>query len=66
MYNGSEFKSKAMYFWSKHFGIKLHFIQTGKPTRNAFVESFNGRMREYRLDLPWFASIEDTRSTIDS
>ena len=34
-------------------------------TRNAFVESFNGKMREYCLKLHWFASTEDARSTID-
>ncbi len=64
--NGSEFTSKAMYFWAKKAGVKLHFIQPGKPTQNAFVESFNGKMREYCLDLHWFASIEDARSTIDN
>jgi putative transposase len=63
--NGPEFTSKAMYFWSKHTGVKLHFIQPGKPTQNAFVESFNGKLREYCLDLHWFTSIEDARSTID-
>jgi putative transposase len=64
--NGSEFTSKAMYFWAKKAGVKLHFIQPGKPTQNAFVESFNGKMREYCLDLHWFASIEDARTTIDN
>ena len=41
--------------------MKLHFIQPGKPTQNAFVESFNGKFREYCLDLNWFTSIEDAR-----
>jgi putative transposase len=59
--NGPEFTSKAMYFWAKRAGVKLHFIQPGKPTQNAFVESFNGKLREYCLDLHWFASIEDAR-----
>jgi putative transposase len=63
--NGSEFTSKAMFFWSKDRGVKLHFIQPGKPTQNAFVESFNGKFRGYCLDLHWFASIDDARSTID-
>ncbi len=64
--NGPEFTSKAMFFWSKHTGVKLHFIQPGKPTQNAFVESFNGKFREYCLNLHWFASLEDSRSTIDA
>lgn len=63
--NGPEFTSKAMFFWSQRTGVKLHFIQPGKPTQNAFVESFNGKFRDYCLDLNWFASIEDARSTVD-
>ena len=63
--NGPEFTSKAMYFWAKKAGVKLHFIQQGKPTQNAFVESFNGKLREYCLDLHWFASIEDARSILN-
>ena len=49
--NGPEFTSKAMFFWAKRTGVKLHFIQLGKPTQNAFVESFNGKFREYCLNL---------------
>lgn len=63
---GPEFTSKAMFFWSKHTGAKLHFIQPGKPTQNAFVVSFNGKFREYCLNLHWFASLEDARATIDA
>ena len=63
--NGPEFTSKAMFFWAKRTGGKLHFIQPGKPTQNAFVESFNGKFREYCLNLNWFTGREDARSTID-
>ena len=63
--NGPEFTSKAMFFWAKRT-VKLHFIQPGKPTQNAFVESFNGKFREYCLDLNWFASLDDARSTINT
>jgi putative transposase len=45
--------------------VKRHFIQPGKPTQNSFVESFNGKLREYCLNLHWFASIEDARSIIN-
>jgi putative transposase len=55
-----------MFFWAKKRGIELLFIQPGKPTQNAFVESFNGKFREYRLDLDWFASIDDARAIIDT
>ncbi len=63
--NGPEFTSKAMFFWSRRTGAKLHFIQPGKPTQNAFIESFNGKFREYCLNLNWFASLEDARHTIE-
>ena len=64
--NGPEFTGKAMFFWSRQTGVKLHFIQPGKPTQNAFVESFNGKFRDYCLDLHWFASLEDARSEIET
>ena len=53
-----------MFFWAKRTGVKLHCIQPGKPTQNAFVESFYGKLREYCLDLHWFASLDDARSII--
>jgi putative transposase len=64
--NGPEFTSKALFFWARRAGVKLHFIQPGKPTQNAFVESFNGKFRDYCMDLNWFASLEDARSTIEA
>ena len=64
--NGPELTSKALFFWSRQSGVKLHFIQPGKPTQNAFVESINGKFRDYCLNLHWFASLEDARSTIDA
>lgn len=66
MDNGPELTSKAMFFWARKRGVKLHFIQPGKPTQNAFVESFNGKFREYCLDLNWFANLADARLTIES
>jgi putative transposase len=63
--NGPELTSKAMFLWSQRRGVKLHFIQPGKPTQNAFVESFNGKFREYCLDLNWFTSLEDARLRIE-
>jgi putative transposase len=64
--NGPELTAKAMFLWSQRRGVKLHFIQPGKPTQNAFVESFNARFREYCLDLNWFTSLEDARVRIQS
>ena len=44
-YNGTELTSKAMFFWTGDTGVKLGFIQPGKPTQNAFAESLNGEFR---------------------
>ena len=44
--NGTEFTSKAMLKWSMDKGIKLNFIEPGKPTQNAFIQSFNGKLRQ--------------------
>lgn len=54
-----------MVFWSRKSGVKLHFIQPGKPTPNAFVESFNGRFRDGCLNQHWFKNIADARAIID-
>lgn len=63
--NGPELTCKAMFFWSQEFGVKLHFIQPGKPTQNAFVESFNGRFREGCLNQLWFRTLPHARTVID-
>ena len=64
--NGPEFTGKALFFWSKANGVKLHFIQPGKPTQNAFVESFNGKFRDGCLNQHWFKDIQEARSIIDN
>jgi len=65
MDNGPEFTSKALFFWSRKTGVKLHFIQPGKPTQNAFVESFNGKFRDGCLNQHWFRDLEDARRIIE-
>ena len=44
--NGPEFTSRHFLAWCVERGIELIYIQPGKPTQNAYVESFNGRLRE--------------------
>ncbi len=63
--NGPELTSKAMFFWSHDSGVKLNFIQPGKPMQNAFAESFNGRFREGCLGQHWFKSLTHARFVID-
>ena len=52
--NGSEFISKIMDKWAYERGIELDFSRPGKPTDNAKVESFNGRLRQECLNAHWF------------
>lgn len=63
--NGTEFTSKAMFFWQKESGVKLAFIQPGKPMQNGFVESLNGRFRQECLNQHWFRSIEEAEEIIE-
>ncbi len=63
--NGIEFTSKAMFFWSKESQVELRFIQPGKPTQNAFVESLNGKFRNECLNQHWFRTMEEARYEID-
>ena len=63
--NGSEFISKVMDKWAYERSIELDFSRPGKPTDNAKVESFNGRLRQECLNAHWFLSLEDARRKID-
>ena len=63
--NGSEFISKALDAAHRHGG-KLDFSRLGKPTDNAFIESFNGRLRQECLNQNWFLSLADARETIEN
>jgi putative transposase len=64
--NGPEFRGKALDQWAAEHGVKLHFIQPGKPMQNGFVESFNGRLRSECLNQIWFTSLDDARSKIEA
>ncbi|MBL3608360.1 integrase core domain-containing protein, partial [Rhodovulum sulfidophilum] len=50
--------------WSERTGVRLRFIEPGKPVQNAFVESFNGKFRDECLNLHWFRSLRDAREEI--
>jgi len=59
--NGTEFTSKAMQAWAIRHNVRLNFTTPGKPTQNAFVESFNGRMRDEFLNQNLFFGLNDAR-----
>lgn len=51
--------------WAYENGVKLEFSRPGKPTDNAFIESFNGRLREECLNQHRFTSLEDVKQIIE-
>jgi len=59
--NGTEFTSKAILKWQNEQAINWHLIAPGKPTQNAFVESFNGRLRDELLNEEVFQSLGSAR-----
>jgi putative transposase len=63
--NGTEFYSKAMDQWAYLRGVHLEFIRPGKPVENAFVESFNSRLRDECLNVHLFFGIEDAQMKFD-
>ena len=64
--NGPEFISNAPDQWAYWNKVKLDFSRPGKPTDDAFTESFNGRLRRERLNENRFLSLEDARSKIET
>jgi len=62
--NGSELTSTAMLRWQHDTGVAWHYIQPGKPIQNAFVESFNGRLRDELLNETVFRSLGHARSML--
>jgi putative transposase len=64
--NGPEFRGRALAAWSEERGVRLEFIQPGKPVQNAYAESFNGRLRDECLNANWFTSLSDARRKIEA
>ena len=61
---GPEFTGRALGQWAYRHGVQLKLIAAGKPTQNAFVESFNGRFRDECLNDHWFESLNVARAVI--
>jgi putative transposase len=66
MDNGPELTSRALDQWAYERGVELRFIAPGKPSQNAFIESFNGRLRDECLNEHWFTSLADARTLIEA
>ena len=63
--NGPEFVSKALDLWAYRRSVELCFIRPGKPVENAFIESFNGTLRDDCLNAHWFASLSEARLMLE-
>lgn len=63
--NGPEFAGKVLDEWAYRKGVNLNFIQPGKPVQNAYIESFNGRLRDECLNESWFKTLDDARTIIE-
>jgi transposase InsO family protein len=64
--NGKEFCSKAMLSWAHDHGITLRLIEPGKPNQNAYIESFNGRLRDECLNEHCFITLDHARILIEA
>ena len=64
--NGPEFISKVLDAWTHENGVQLEFSRPGKPTDNAFIESFNSRLRQDCLNQHWFRSIGEAQTIIEA
>ena len=62
--NGPELTSRHFLAWSVECHIEVRHIQPGKPTQNAYVESFHGKLREECLRVSWFTNLFDARRKI--
>ena len=64
--NGGEFVSRAMDAWAYAHDVRLDFIRPGKPVENAFIESFNGKLRDECLNSHVFASVAEAQVVLDA
>jgi len=62
--NGTELTSTAILRWCQERGVEWHYIAPGKPTQNAFIESFNGRLRDECLNETLFRSLGHARAVL--
>ena len=64
--NGPELRGRDLDRWAYENGVKLFFIDPGKPMQNGSIESFNGRFREECLDASWFTSLAEAQRVIEA
>lgn len=62
---GSEFISRDPDLWAYVNNVTLDFSRPGKPTDNAYIESFNGKFRAECLNQHWFLTLDDARQKME-
>jgi putative transposase len=62
--NGTELTSMAILRWCQERQVEWHYIAPGKPQQNAFIESFNGRLRDELLNETLFTSLKHVREAL--
>ena len=64
--NGPGFVSRVLDEWAHRNGVKLTFSRPGTPTDNAYIESFNARLRQECLNENWFLLLSDAQEKLES
>jgi putative transposase len=64
--NGAEFTGQLVDLWAYHHGTRVDSSRPGKPTDNAFIETFNGTLRDECLNIHWFRSIVEAKRLIEA
>jgi putative transposase len=64
--NGAEFAGRLVDFWAYANQVVMEFSRPGKPTDNAFVESFNCSLRDECLNAHWFADLTDAQAKLEA
>ena len=59
--NGTEFTSNAILNWADEAKVDWHYIAPGKPMQNGFIESFNGKLRDEKLNDTLFSTLHQAR-----
>jgi putative transposase len=62
---GCQFTSRELDLWAYSHGVMLDFSRPGKPTDNAYIASFNARVRAECLNQNWFLDLDDARRKVE-
>jgi putative transposase len=63
--HGTEFTGRHFDAWAYRQGIRIDFIRPGHPVENAFIESFNGRLRDECLNIHWWQDLDEARQALE-